>query len=207
MRRERMLYVMGFTFVMTFFMAVVLSFAHYQTVDIVYNNELERRQSTVLAALGIEAGSQEEVFAAYSALEHKDFSPAAGDDRPVYVYQDSTGPRYARQFTGPGVWGDIVAVISVNADASEIIGVEILDHNETPGLGGRVTSRTFLDQLAGESIGAEGITVVTRGPGDSDPSNGKIDGITGATGTTRAFDRMLNRELRDLQEILAGDEA
>lgn len=207
MRPERMLYVMGFTFIMTFFMAVVLSFAHYQTVDIVYNNELERRQSTVLAALGIEAGSQEEVFAAYSALEHNEVSPTAGDDRPVYVYRDSTGPRYARQFTGPGVWGDIVAVISVNADASEIIGVEILDHNETPGLGGRVTSRTFLDQLAGEQIGAEGITVVTRGPGDSDPSNGKIDGITGATGTTRAFDRMLNRELRDLRAILNGDGA
>lgn len=182
MGRERMLYVMGFTFAMTFFMAVVLSFAHYQTVDIVYNNELERRQSTVLAALGISADSQDAVFAAYSALAHKELPAEVVGDRPVYMYQDNKGFRFARQFSGPGVWGDITAVISVNADATEIVGVEILEHNETPGLGGRVTNRAFLDQLLGETIGSDGIYVATRGPGDRDPTNSKIDGITGAGG-------------------------
>jgi Na+-transporting NADH:ubiquinone oxidoreductase subunit C len=207
MMREKMWYVMGFTFGVTFLIALVLSFAHYQTVDMVRNNELERRQSTVLAALGIEAHTQEEVFAAYSALEHQDLPSTVVGDRPVYVYHDHSGPRFARMFSGPGIWGDITAVISVNADATAVIGVEILDQNETPGLGGRVTSRRFLDQLSGETIGPDGIYVTTRGPGDYSPGNSRIDGITGATGTTRAFDRMLNRELTDLRHILSNNGA
>jgi len=198
---------MGFTFTVTFLIAIVLSFAHTQTVDIVYNNELERRQSTVLAALGIRADSQEEVFAAYSNLEHADLSSAGTDTRPLYRYRDGSGVRFARQFTGPGVWGDITAVVSVNADASRVLGVEILDHNETPGLGGRVTGRKFLDQLAGERIGDQGVYVAIRGPGDPNPDNSQIDGITGATGTTRAFDRMLNRELQELRGILSTYDA
>ncbi len=207
MRKEKMLYVMGFTFALTFLMGVVLSFAHTSTVEIVRNNELERRQSTVLAALGIQTESQDEVFRAYSALEHAELPSELTEDRPVYVYRAGDGTRFARQFTGPGVWGDITAVVSVDADRSRVIGVEILDHNETPGLGGRVTSRAFLDQLSGEKIGPEGIYVAIRGPGDDISDNSQIDGITGASGTTRAFDRMLNRELQELRDILTDYEA
>ncbi|MFW5695904.1 MAG: FMN-binding protein [Alkalispirochaeta sp.] len=207
MRNEKLLYVMGFTFLLTFLMAVVLSFAHTSTVEIVRNNELERRQSTVLAALGVAAETQEEVFSAYSELGHANLPADQDDGRPLYVYTDGRAPRFARQFTGPGVWGDITAVVSVDAEGARIVGVEILDHNETPGLGGRVTSRAFLDQLSGERIGDEGIYVVTRGPGDENPDNSQIDGITGATGTTRAFDRMLNRELRELRGILSDYDA
>lgn len=202
MRTEKMTYVIAFTFALTFLMAVVLSFAHSRTTGIVHANELERRQSTVLAALGIPADSQEEVFAAYAALERIDLSTGSDDGGYLYRFDAADGVRFARQFSGPGIWGDIVAVLSVNADATRVIGVEILDQNETPGLGGRVTNRSFLDQFNGERLTPDGIYVAVRGPGDTDPDNGKIDGITGATGTTRAFDRMLNRELRSLRQIV-----
>ncbi|MDA3951781.1 MAG: FMN-binding protein [Spirochaeta sp.] len=202
MRTENMAYVTGFTFVVTFVMAIILSFVHFRTTETVRTNELERRQATVLAALGIPANSQEEVFAAYAALERIDLSAASDETEYLYRFQGSDGVRFARQFSGPGIWGDIVAVLSVNANATRIIGVEILDQNETPGLGGRVTNRSFLDQFNGELLAPDGIYVAVRGPGDTDPDNGKIDGITGATGTTRAFDRMLNQELRSLRQIV-----
>ena len=202
MRTEKMAYVIGFTFALTFLMAIVLSFVHFRTTEIVRTNELERRQATVLAALRIPADSQEAVFAAYAALERIDVPTGSDEAAHLYRFQAADGVRFARQFSGPGVWGDIVGVLSVNSDATRVIGVEILDQNETPGLGGRVTNRSFLDQLAGETLTPEGIYVAVRGPGDTDPDNGKIDGITGATGTTRAFDRMLNRELRALREIV-----
>jgi Na+-transporting NADH:ubiquinone oxidoreductase subunit C len=157
MRTENMAYVTGFTFVVTFVMAIILSFVHFRTTETVRTNELERRQATVLAALGIPANSQEEVFAAYAALERIDLSAASDETEYLYRFQGSDGVRFARQFSGPGIWGDIVAVLSVNANATRIIGVEILDQNETPGLGGRVTNRSFLDQFNGELLAPDGI--------------------------------------------------
>ena len=200
MKKEGVAYVIGFTFIVTFTMGMLLSAAHTSTIDIVERNELERRKSTVLSAIGIVADSTEEIFAAYTDLELLDEGGPG-----LYIYSGEGEPIIARQFSGAGVWGDIVAVMSVNADVTRIIGVEILDQNETPGLGGRVTSRVFLDQLRGERIGPDGVYVQVRGPGDLDSENAQIDGITGATGTTRAFDRMLNRELQALREMVADD--
>lgn len=197
MNRNGIAYVIIFTFILTFGMVLVLSVAHFSTVARVETNELERRKSTVLAAIGIEADGTEDIFAAYADLARLDEGGPG-----LYVYDDAGEPIIARQFSGPGVWGPIVAVVSVNADVSRIIGVEILDQNETPGLGGRVTTRAFLDQLRGELIGEDGVEVVIRGPGNYNPEDGKIDGITGASGTTRAFDRMLNREIEALRELV-----
>lgn len=208
MQRETVGYVVGFTFLVTFTMAILLAFAHSSTVEIVERNEMVRRQSTVLSAIGIDVDSADEVFDEYSNLERIDLEQLDLDDLAeggpgLYIYSGQQEPIIARQFSGPGVWGEIVAVISVNSDVTRVIGVEILDQNETPGLGGRVTTREFLDQLRGEAIGPDGIHVVVRGPGDYDPDNAQIDGITGATGTTRSFDRMLNRELEALKELVA----
>lgn len=203
MRKESLGYIVIFTFIVTFAMAVMLAVAHTSTVEQVELNELERRKSTVLAAIGIDAETMdtEAVFEAYGNLEQ-----IAEGGSGLYLYNEAGDQIIARQFSGPGVWGDIVAVVSVNADVTRIIGVEILDQNETPGLGGRVTSEEFLTQLRGERIGPDGIHVVTRGPGDEDKDNAQIDGITGATGTTRAFDTMLNREIRSLREMLSQDQ-
>ena len=200
MKKEGMVYVIGFTFIVTFTMGILLSAAHTSTIDVVERNELERRKSTVLSAIGIGGDSTDEIFAAYANLERLDEGGPG-----LYLYSGTGEPIIARQFSGAGVWGDIVAVVSVNADVTRIIGVEILDQNETPGLGGRVTTSAFLDQLRGERIGPDGIFVQTRGPGDYDSENAQIDGITGATGTTRAFDRMLNRELQALKEMVAEE--
>lgn len=203
MRKESLGYIVIFTFIVTFVMAVMLAMAHTSTIEQVELNELERRKSTVLAAIGKDSESMgtEEIFEAYGNLEQ-----IAEGGSGLYIYDGSDEPIIARQFSGPGVWGDIVAVVSVNADVTRIIGVEILDQNETPGLGGRVTSEEFLTQLRGERIGPDGIRVIIRGPGDADKENAQIDGITGASGTTRAFDAMLNRELRALREMVQQDQ-
>jgi Na+-transporting NADH:ubiquinone oxidoreductase subunit C len=202
MNRESLGYTVVFTFIVTFAMAIGLSVAHSSTVELVELNELERRKSTILASIGLDSEimDTETIFATYGSLDQ-----IAEGGPGLYMYNDGGEPIITRQFSGPGVWGDIVAVVSVNADVSRIVGVEILDHNETPGLGGRVTSEAFLTQLRGERIGPEGVTVVIRGPGDEDKDNAQIDGITGASGTTRAFDRMLNAELRALRELIEQD--
>ncbi len=203
MNKEGVIYVIAFTFIITFAMSILLAFAHGSTEEIVELNELERRKSTVLAAIGYDSESMamDEVFERYGNLEQ-----IAEGGPGLYLYDEGGEEIIARQFRGAGVWGDIVAVIAVNSDVTRIVGVEILDQNETPGLGGRVTTEEFLSQLRGERIGPDGVFVVKRGPGDYDSENAQIDGITGATGTTTAFDRMLNREIRGLREIVGQNQ-
>lgn len=202
MRTEGIGYTVGFSFLITFGIAFILSGVQFATVERVELNDLERRKSVVLTSMGVEIEDldRDALFAAYAELEQ--LSSDVWDDGFMYRGFVAGEPVYARSIRGPGVWGDIVAVVSVNSDASRVVGVAILEQNETPGLGGRVTSDAFLSQLKGERIGPDGIYVEKRGPGDADPDNAKIDGITGATGTTRAFDRLLNREVRALREAV-----
>ncbi len=186
--RERPLYTVLFSFVLTFSIAFILTGAHLFTTPIVEDNELERRQGAVLRAMGIHLDDRDDVFATYSRLDSR------GDGLYRYSTEDDR-LLIARVFSGPGVWGQIQGVIGVDAAARRIIGVEILDHQETPGLGGRVADARFLSQLQGERFDENGIVMNIRGPGNYDPDDGRIDGITGATGTTRAFDRILRRKM------------
>jgi Na+-transporting NADH:ubiquinone oxidoreductase subunit C len=179
MARDSIRYTVAFTFLVTFLIVCVLSVAHSTTVERVAAHDLERYRSAVERSAGVEAYAHLERYAdgAYRYLS---------GDRTISV----------RRFRGAGVWGEIVGILAVDPVGNRVVGIEILHHNETPGLGGRVAGERFLRQLRGERIGDHGIRVVIRGPGNDDPDDATIDGITGATGTTRAFDAILNREVR-----------
>lgn len=202
MRRNGIVYATLITFVLTGGISLILTIAHVQTQDRVIENELVRRQGAVLRAMGVPVAGRDETMDRYGSLERVATEDGTHLYRIARVAAAADGI-IATTFTGPGVWGEITAVIAVTEDVSRVIGIEIIDHRETPGLGGRVATPAFLDQFVGERIGPDGIQVVVRGPGDTDPDNAAIDGITGATGTTRAFDRMLNRELARLRAELA----
>jgi len=189
MARNTILYTVSFSFFLTFSIALLLSAAHHTTQPWVLDGIRAHRQGAILRALGIEANSREEIFERYETL----LSPEPG----LYVDPLSEDGRVAKVFAGPGVWGEISGVVGVRVDDMRVIAVEILDHRETPGLGGRVADARFLDQFRGEQIGDHGIRVVLRGPGNDDPDDETVDGITGASGTTRAFDRIINTYLSD----------
>ncbi|MFW5643520.1 MAG: FMN-binding protein [Alkalispirochaeta sp.] len=189
MARNTILYTVSFSFILTFSIAMVLSAAHNATQPRVIDGIRAHRQGAVLRAMGNDAVTREEIFEAYAEL----VSPRPG----VYVDLESETGRVATVFSGPGVWGEISGVVGIQVDEMRVISVEILDHRETPGLGGRVADPRFLDQFKGEQIGPDGIHVVLRGPGNDDPDDQTVDGITGASGTTRAFDRIINTYLAD----------
>jgi len=181
MNRSRIGYTVVFTFVLTFVLVGILTIVHGTTVGRVDRNEIVRYQRAVERAVGI--GTYVELYAERSG---------------EYRIAENGREIRARAFSGAGVWGDIHGVIAVDVTNRRVIGVEIIEHNETPGLGGRIAEDRFLRQLRGETVGENGIDVVVRGPGNSNPEDATIDGITGATGTTRAFARILNQELQTL---------
>jgi len=100
---------------------------------------------------------------------------------------------YRRQ--ARGLWGLITAVVGVNPATGAFRQLRILDQNETPGLGARITEPWFLAQSDGR-----------RGPfrlvpeGTRSTRTDELDAITGATVTSAAIRDMLNGVVRDLPQ-------
>jgi Na+-transporting NADH:ubiquinone oxidoreductase subunit C len=123
--------------------------------------------------------------------------------RPLYFGYDEAGETIAGiafAVGGPGFWGPIEAMVAVDGSASAIIGVKFYRHTETPGLGARMTEPFFRDQFRGLSLKGRGAAskepffrLVPSGTGSSAE---ELDAITGATRTSEAIERFLNRELK-----------
>ena len=113
---------------------------------------------------------------------------------------------YAFPVGGPGFWGPIEGIVAVDKTASRIIGIAFYRHSETPGLGARITEPWFRDQFKGLRIfpiqGDRKIFYLKPEGTGQGPSD--LTAITGATGTSRAVEAFLNRDLDHFLEKLWG---
>ncbi len=193
MNKEGSIYTMVFVFVVSFAFVFLLSFTNQATIEQVEFNREIVRQSAILSAFGIEAEGANEIQARYDRI-------AAEPDAGLYVATVDGRLVYGTEFAGPGLWGTIEGVLAVTADLGEIVGIEIVSDNETPGLGGRINEPWFKDQFRGELVDDDGIDVLPiAGDGDPDRTNGLIDGVTGATRTSDSMEAIVNRELQRLR--------
>ncbi|MEW5737209.1 MAG: FMN-binding protein [Thermodesulfobacteriota bacterium] len=116
---------------------------------------------------------------------------------------------YAFEVSGPGFWGPIHGMMGVSPDLGRVLGVAFYDHQETPGLGGRIDEPWFRRQFAGKLLapGADGVFFHFVAPGMHErPTD--VDAITGATETTRRLSRFLNTDITDtLQWLKTNKEA
>lgn len=90
----------------------------------------------------------------------------------------------ACEIKGPGFWGPISGLVALNDSLNFIKGIEILHQEETPGLGGRITESEFKDQFRGRPVRPEI----------------KVDAITGATMTSKAFKELINKDVKSFRE-------
>jgi Na+-transporting NADH:ubiquinone oxidoreductase subunit C len=119
-----------------------------------------------------------------------------GDDYIYTFYQDKItgaitfgfGPTF-----GGGVWGPIIGLLSLEEDFSIIIRIAVLQQEETPGLGGIVATRAYLDTFEGKTIGLgnDAISIIKDLNVLTAASN-EVRSITGATRTSDQFDIILN---------------
>ena len=110
---------------------------------------------------------------------------------PVYAVQsgDSIG-RYIFPIYGRGLWSTMYGFLALDGDLRTIRGITYYDHGETPGLGGEVDNPSWKEQWEGKlAFGPDRnvrIQVIKGTVDPSDPnSQYKIDGLSGATITTR----------------------
>lgn len=102
---------------------------------------------------------------------------------------------------GMGLWGFLYGYIALANDTTTIQGITYYQHKETPGLGGEVDNPRWkglwVGRKAFDSRGNPKIAVKKgmAGPVDQDPYN--VDGISGATLTSRGVTNMLRFWLGD----------
>ena len=113
-------------------------------------------------------------------------------------YQAKKSGDIAFEFHGMGLWGLISGTIALSSDLGQIQGLSIVHQEETPGLGGRIVEGEFLNRFEGKKIAA-GITILS--PGKAEAEN-EVDGITGATLSCKAFELILNEEIKRYVSII-----
>lgn len=161
----------------------------FTAVRIAKNEEL-RLKSSVLDVLGIPYTISDvlDVFKAnVEALER--------GGKTIYVGKDHA---IVFEFSGPGVWGTITGIISINPDHKTIRNLKILHQEETPGLGARIASTEYLDQFKNK----EAIPALVFTPPGKAKANNEIDTITGATYSSKALEKLLNKSIADNISLL-----
>ena len=187
-----MLYTVLFTFIICVVFVFFLALANELTKDRVAANSRLSERSAILAALGIKNSDPQEVDALY------DTQVTEVDTEQGLLYKATVDAqvRYAAKVAGPGLWGTIRAILAVDQSVERIEGFQIVSHNETPGLGGRIDEAWFRTQFRGEKIGPQGIVVRQgSGKGDPDPDNSQVDAVTGASRTSQSIQEIVNKEI------------
>lgn len=108
------------------------------------------------------------------------------DGLTFYVHKTTGSVSF--QFEGGGVWGPIIGVLTLESDFETIQRVAVLEQEETPGLGGIVATRNYLDTLNGIKMTPQLLIAKDTAPNQDN----EVDSITGATRTSTAFQNILN---------------
>jgi len=115
----------------------------------------------------------------------------AKDEPVVYGGYDEQGEfiGYAVPGAGPGFQDTIALLYGYKPAEKQVVGMEILESRETPGLGDKIyKDAEFVAEFSALSIVPE-IVTVKKGTG-SEPN--EVDAITGATISSKAVVRIIN---------------
>ncbi|GAB5404031.1 MAG: Na(+)-translocating NADH-quinone reductase subunit C [Aureliella sp.] len=119
----------------------------------------------------------------------------------VYLIKDSSGKTESvvLPIYGMGLWSTLYGYIAVDNDFRTIKGLTYYEHAETPGLGGEVDNPLWKQKWVGKQIWATGepreddnlkVGVAKGGP-PAGMEDYMVDGLSGATITSRGVDSML----------------
>jgi len=103
---------------------------------------------------------------------------------------------YAMEVVGRGKYGPIKGILAFGPAKRSLLNLRIYEQNETPGLGGRITSMGWLGQFSGKPLGAGGLIFSKSGSGAN-----VIRPVTGASKTMFSLSKILNKAIA---QFLAG---
>jgi Na+-transporting NADH:ubiquinone oxidoreductase subunit C len=177
-----------FTMVVTLVFIAATSAVYSTTKEKIKQNENLRFIKSVLLAAGIavppKASDVEKLF----SERVKEIKDNDGKTKYFVIYNEdrSSLNSYVLVRKGTGLWGTITATVGVKSDLTSFAGLEIVDQNETPGLGGRITEQWFMDQFKGKK------SPLTTVPEGNPAGENQFQAITGATYSTNGIKDLMN---------------
>ena len=116
----------------------------------------------------------------------------------VYILRDNFNKidKLILPIRGYGLWGTLYGYISIEDDFNTVSGIEFYEHKETPGLGAEVDNTKWKKSWKGKKIyeSQDVALAVIKGKVEKDDmkSSYKIDGLSGATITSRGVTNMVS---------------
>ena len=188
-KKKSLIYPTVFMIILTAILTFILAVINQQTKPIVaQNRELDLKEK-ILYVFSIEHDNTPEgiikTFDEKVKVDAEKFN-----DEPVYVYEvDNKVEAYAFAFNGSGLWGPVKGYMGIKSDLSELVGIDFIEQQETPGLGGRIAEEFYKSQYRGAH---------------TDNLKSDIDAISGATLTSNAVINLVDEDLQEFLKIRGG---
>ena len=120
----------------------------------------------------------------------------------VYLVEGEQGiEKIILPVKGYGLWSTLYGFLALEADLQTVAGIGFYEHTETPGLGGEVDNPKWKAGWIGKQAYNQGEVVINVLKGKADMSRAgsesQIDGLAGATLTTRGVDNLVRYWLGD----------
>ena len=114
----------------------------------------------------------------------------------VYVVENAQGlEKVILPIKGYGLWSTLYGFIALESDLETVAGIGFYEHTETPGLGGEVDNPKWKASWVGKrAYNNEGLALeVIKGKVDlaREGADSQIDGLAGATLTTKGVDNLV----------------
>lgn len=145
------------------------------------------------------AAANPEISIALPASEDKAGIKRRANVVKVYLLRENDElKRVVLPIHGYGLWSTLYGFMSLEGDLNTIEGIGFYDHAETPGLGGEVDNPRWKSLWQGKKLYDEDMTEpqiqVVKGSVSADAKDRehKIDGLSGATLTSRGVENLVN---------------
>jgi Na+-transporting NADH:ubiquinone oxidoreductase subunit C len=114
----------------------------------------------------------------------------------VYIVEGEQGiEKIILPIKGYGLWSTLYGFLALESDLQTVAGIGFYEHAETPGLGGEIDNPNWKASWVGKQAYNQGEFAITvlKGRVDLDRagSESQIDGLAGATLTTKGVDNLL----------------
>jgi electron transport complex protein RnfG len=169
------------------FSSLLLAASDQLTRPLIEKHKLEALQNSIFQVL---AGTKE-----YEEISTETFK----------VYKGFTEQKelvgYAFIAEGSGFQGNIRMIVGINPGLDTLLGLNVLEQSETPGLGGNIVRESFQNQFSGLKLAAsENFVSYVKNVTPQNP--GEIQAITGATISSKAVVNILNNSIAELRKIV-----
>ena len=152
-------------FVICFVSTLILAFVNNLTKDTIKaNNEKVFKEGCTYVVPG---GTSSEII---------DFAEYLPDSEVAAIYGDEGLIGLAIKQSIKGYNSGLVLMTGVSSDGETVLGIKVLEHSETPGLGALADSENFTEQFRDK-----------KAPLATIKDGGEIAAITGATKTTKGI--------------------